>query len=663
MNNQPAQSVKYILYVRKSTEGEERQQLSIPAQLDEVRKFAKDNNLNIIKELTEKKSAKTPGRPVFNQLLAMITTGQADGIISWHPDRLARNALDAGQLFYLLDQQKLQDLKFASFRFDNDPNGRFMLSIAFGQSQYFSDALSVNTKRGLIAKCKTGWRPGKAPFGYRNRIRNGVKVIVPVPKEADLIKQVFQNYVSGSWSLIKVQEFLTQNGVKGLRKNNTNGKMQFTAVRRILSNLFYIGQFYFAGDYWPGKHQPIIDRQLFEKVQEVLKNKSPMRHHSLKIKFQKHRFPFTSFINCADCGFHIAAEQHTKFYKTTGKHQIFVYYVCHSRKSVKLQPCRLPIIRERELLRRFPPVLKQLSFNQREYRLMLSFLAADKNKITKDRQRLESVFRLQVNDIKSKLNSLVDLYLDGNLDKQIYQDKRRFLTAQLRNLESQLEDTSTDVDRLFQPLERFLNNACQSGILAAKLAAKLAADEISPSDFTAVSDYLVSRAKQKKGVNSGLNSNLDFPHLHDLPNLPNFSSHSTGGKVIVDTFTTNRESANLNFLSPSTSLDHSDLTDSGFSNSNLPIPGYSSDYKVPSDRENSPPEESENRRFLLRLDQHLRQIQNQNSNLTLSGNSLFCRGKNEWAALARRPRTRCLERDTRIGLAPHPWEGCILPLY
>jgi len=181
--------------------------------------------------------------------------------------------------------------------------------------------------------------------------------------------------------------------------------------------------------------------------------------------------------------------------------------------------------------------------------------------------------------------------------------------------------------------------------LAAKLAAKLAADEISPSDFTAVSDYLVSRAKQKKGVNSGLNSNLDFPHLHDLPNLPNFSSHSTGGKVIVDTFTTNRESANLNFLSPSTSLDHSDLTDSGFSNSNLPIPGYSSDYKVPSDRENSPPEESENRRFLLRLDQHLRQIQNQNSNLTLSGDSLLCRGKNKWAALARRPRTRYLEQE------------------
>jgi hypothetical protein len=87
---------------------------------------------------------------------------------------------------------------------------------------------------------------------------------------------------------------------------------------------------------------------------------------------------------------------------------------------------------------------------------MLSLLAADKDRIAKDRNRLESVLRLQVNDIKSKLTGLVDLYLDGNLDKQIYLDKRRFLTSQLRSLESQLEDGSTDVDRLFQPLDRFL---------------------------------------------------------------------------------------------------------------------------------------------------------------------------------------------------------------
>ena len=77
--------IKYFIYCRKSSEDEERQVLSIEAQLAELREFAKQNNLFIVREYTESKTAKEPGREIFNQMLSKIEKGKADGIISWHP--------------------------------------------------------------------------------------------------------------------------------------------------------------------------------------------------------------------------------------------------------------------------------------------------------------------------------------------------------------------------------------------------------------------------------------------------------------------------------------------------------------------------------------------------------------------------------------------------
>ncbi len=83
---------KYILYARKSTDTEDKQVLSIDAQLAELRKFARDNHLTVIDELIEKRTAKMPGRPIFNSMIKRIENGEANGILAWHPDRLARNS-------------------------------------------------------------------------------------------------------------------------------------------------------------------------------------------------------------------------------------------------------------------------------------------------------------------------------------------------------------------------------------------------------------------------------------------------------------------------------------------------------------------------------------------------------------------------------------------
>lgn len=136
-----------FLYARKSTDVEDKQVLSIEAQLAELRSYAKLEGLEIAEEFVEKKSAKMPGRLVFNDMMNRLERKEAVGIIAWHPDRLARNSVDGGRVVYLLDCEHISMLKFPTFWFENTSQGKFMLSIAFGQSKYYVDSLSENTKR------------------------------------------------------------------------------------------------------------------------------------------------------------------------------------------------------------------------------------------------------------------------------------------------------------------------------------------------------------------------------------------------------------------------------------------------------------------------------------------------------------------------------------
>src|SRR3989304_1372396 len=158
--------IKYIAYCRKSTDEPDRQILSIEAQVAELEEFAAKENLKIVSFITESKTAKEPGRQKFAEVLEKIENGVAAGIISWHPDRLARNSVDGGKIIYLLDTGKLLDLKFPSFWFENSPQGKFVLNIAFGQSKYYVDNLSENVKRGLRQQLRNGVWPAKSPYGY-----------------------------------------------------------------------------------------------------------------------------------------------------------------------------------------------------------------------------------------------------------------------------------------------------------------------------------------------------------------------------------------------------------------------------------------------------------------------------------------------------------------
>ena len=190
---------------------EDKQVLSIEAQLAELRTYAGNEHLSIIEEIVEKQSAKSPGRPQFNAMLSRIEAGEANGIIGWHPDRLSRNSVDGGRIIYLLDTGRIVALKFPTFWFEPTPQGKFMLNIAFGQSKYYVDSLAENTKRGLRQKIRRGEYPNCAPVGYLNDSRTKTTVINR--KRSVIIRQAFESYSQGNSRLADIATLLRDHGI------------------------------------------------------------------------------------------------------------------------------------------------------------------------------------------------------------------------------------------------------------------------------------------------------------------------------------------------------------------------------------------------------------------------------------------------------------------
>jgi DNA invertase Pin-like site-specific DNA recombinase len=331
---------QYFIYCRKSAEDDDHQALSLESQRRELARYAAQQSLSIVETIWESKSARIPGsRPIFADMLKRIAKGEADGIIAWHPDRLARNAVDGGQVIHYLDTSKLADLRFPTFTFENSPQGKFMLMIMFGHSKYQVDSLSEHVKRGNRMKRELGWLPGFAPIGYLNiRSDSGAKVIGRDPERFPIVKKLWEVFLTGNYSGPELVSLATERfGLRAKRQWRRGGApMTNSVIYRILRNPFYAGHLVFQGRWYPASHEPMITVAEFNRAQQLLRG--------LRIRPRRYRFAYTGLITCGSCTSSITAERKVNRYGSS-----YVYYHCTHGKP--RTPCHERAIEEKELER------------------------------------------------------------------------------------------------------------------------------------------------------------------------------------------------------------------------------------------------------------------------------------------------------------------------
>ena len=425
---------KFFLYARKSTDVEDKQVLSIEAQLTELRTFAKREGLDVIEEFVEKQSAKIPGRPIFDDMLNRAKKGEANGILAWHPDRLARNSVDGGRIIYLLDCGHLTMLKFPTFWFEPTSQGKFMLNIAFGQSKYYVDSLAENTKRGLRQKVRRGEYPALAPVGYINDSRT--KTVVVDKKKAPIIRRAFELYAKNDSRLEDISNFLAQNGIK-----SRNGKrLHRDRISFILSNPFYIGLFRYSGEIHEGKHQPVVSKKIFDKAQEVLKERGkPQKKPKNEPK------AFCGLLSCAECGMGITAE----------KQKGHIYYRC----TKKGKSCSQPYVREEKLDRQLSHLLQKFSLRSDWAEGLREMLEKDKKESAQSVTAFVQEAKKKIRTIETKLQRLLDGYLDQVIEQEIYREKKAKLLSEKKSLEGQILRIEQKRTGWLEPMSEWIKEA------------------------------------------------------------------------------------------------------------------------------------------------------------------------------------------------------------
>jgi site-specific DNA recombinase len=363
---------------------------------------------------------------------------------------LARNSIDGGKIIYLLDTGKLLDLKFPSHWFENTPQGKFMLSIAFSQSKYYIDNLSENVKRGLRQKLRNGVYPGKAFWGYVNNKELGTIEIDPV--ESKIIKKAFELFADGGKTFTDISHFLHKQGL-----TQKSGKLlKIDRIKDILSNKFYIGIIFYAGEYYEGKHKLFISKTLFDQVQKQFKFTERSKPNN------KHNLSFLGFIKCGECGASITGEMKSKFYKETQRRAEYTYYGC----TKKLKDCLQKPISEPELELQIKRTVRDVALPESWGNDWYKWLERDElqEKQLKDEnlQRLDG----KAKDLDQKLNFLLDSYLDSVIDAEIYKRKKNELFEKKLKVQEEISRIKVNGSGWLEPFREFIDSALRCGKIA-----------------------------------------------------------------------------------------------------------------------------------------------------------------------------------------------------
>lgn len=444
-------SIKYFLYARKSSEGEDQQVQSIPDQVNRLKKMADDYGLKIVDTLTEAHSAKAPlGRPVFNLMIDRIEKGEANGVLCWQTNRLFRNPVDAGRVQWLLQQGVIKSIRSIDGERKPDDNV-LLLSVEAGVANQYIIDLRKNIKRGMDSKLEKGVMPCLAKTGYINEPYE--RTIVPDPDRYELVRKMWDLMLTGNYRPSQILKIATNEWGFRTRKTRRGGNkpLSMSGMYRVFSSLFYAGVIEYGGKQYSGIHNPMITLEEYDRVQVLLGRKGKPRP-------KKHSFAFTGLLKCEECGGFYTAEIHTKIIKKTGELKSFTYYHC-TRKKRDINCTQKKHISLDDLEYQIEKELEQYTILPEFKDWALEVLNDKNDKEIEDRTKIYATQQKTINSTQAQLDNLTKMRYRDLIDDETFVKEKAVLQEQIIQLKGQLRGTEDRAEKWLELTERTFNFA------------------------------------------------------------------------------------------------------------------------------------------------------------------------------------------------------------
>ncbi len=437
MSQTQNEKITYFLYARKSSDSEDRQVQSIEDQIRCLKELATKLNLQVKEVFTESKSAKSPyQRPVFADMIKRIEKGEANGILCWKLDRLARNPVDAGAISWMLQNSILRHIKSHDgnfFPWDNT----LLLSVEFGIANQYIIDLRKACRRGLEGKALRGWMPTMPPAGYLND--KNTNTIVMDKERFHLIRKMWDLMLTGSYNPQQIREIANKEWGYRTRQFKRQGgaPLATCTLYKLFTNIFYTGMFEWGGKLYNGKHTPMITVQEYDKVQVLLGKRGRPRP-------KEHTFAFTGLVHCGECGCMITGSEKYKVVKTTGEVKSYSYYHC-TKKRHQLNCSQRPMTMQ-EFNTQVQAMLETIAIPEGLYQAVVEYIEGSQVAEAEAAARKRDMQTASLAKTKRELENLTKMRYRDLIDDNTFLKEQEVLQEQQIRLKQELLESTDNVD-------------------------------------------------------------------------------------------------------------------------------------------------------------------------------------------------------------------------
>ncbi len=287
---------KAIIYCRVSSKEQEDTGYSLDSQEKLLKEYAERNGFRVEKDyrISESASGKQV-RKSFMEMLQFATAHKITVILCEKIDRLTRNLKDAAVIDDWVKEDVKREVHFVkeNFRLNSDTKAHdnFIWDMKVAVARFYANNLSEEVRKGQKEKLAQGWLPTKPPLGYKTIGEKGHKIHVIEEQTAPGVRQMFEWYATGNYSLARLESELYASGMR----SRAGKRLCISRIHIMLQEPFYFGKILWKGELYQGVQEPLISKDAYDKVQVILKRKIQNPH------FTKHTHLFKAKMYCEHC--------------------------------------------------------------------------------------------------------------------------------------------------------------------------------------------------------------------------------------------------------------------------------------------------------------------------------------------------------------------------